>query len=60
MQGFAVVTPEKGQARGQEDLCYNENYFTFEVLVPEFLMPYSPSCGGMEPCLNNLKGQTAP
>lgn len=41
-------------------IYYNENYFTCEVLVPEFLMPYSPSCGGKEPCLNNLKGQTPP
>lgn len=41
-------------------IFYSKNYFTFEVLVPEFLMPYSPSCGVMELCLNNLKGQTPP
>lgn len=32
-------------------------FFTFEVLVPEFLMPYSPSCGGMGLSLNNLQGK---
>lgn len=37
---------------------FNENYFTLEVLVPEFLMPYNPSCGGRGACLNNLQGQT--
>lgn len=35
-----------------------DNYFTLDVLVPEFLMPYNPSCGGMGPCLNNLQEQT--
>lgn len=38
--------------------CLMRIIFTLEVLVPEFLMPYNPSCGGRGPCLNNLQGQT--
>lgn len=33
-------------------------FLTFAVLVPDFLMPYSPSCGGTGLSLNNLQGQT--
>lgn len=29
--------------------------FTFVVLVPDFLMAYSPSCGGVGLSLNNLQ-----
>lgn len=32
-------------------------FFTFVVLVPEFLMAYRPSCGGIGLSLNNLRGQ---
>lgn len=35
-------------------------FFTFDVLVPEFLMQYSPSCGGMGLSLNNLQVQASP
>lgn len=42
----------------ETDHCRIFIFFTFAVLVPEFLMPYSPSCGGTGLSLNNLQGQT--